>query len=113
MSWLGERYNQPLLKVAYRKGFSLIFGSGREVGHALVTHPTIKAAGFTGSQSGGLALWRAAQSRAEPIPFYAEMSSINPVFLMPEALKSRGATLGEAFIGSMNMGRVNSAPTQD
>jgi NADP-dependent aldehyde dehydrogenase len=84
--------------------FSLIFGSGREVGHALVTHPNIKAAGFTGSQSGGLALWRAAKSRAEPIPFYAEMSSINPVFLLPEALKSRGATLGEAFIGSMNMG---------
>lgn len=84
--------------------FSLIFGSGQEVGHALVTHPCIKAAGFTGSRSGGIALWQAAQSRSEPIPFYAEMSSINPVFLLPKALKSKGTALGEAFVGSLNMG---------
>ncbi|SDL79757.1 NADP-dependent aldehyde dehydrogenase [Modicisalibacter muralis] len=84
--------------------FSLIFGSGREVGQALVTDARIKAAGFTGSRSGGLALWKAAQSRPEPIPFYAEMSSINPVFPLPAALKSRGAAMGEAFVGSLNMG---------
>ncbi|MDR5860018.1 aldehyde dehydrogenase (NADP(+)) [Halomonas eurihalina] len=84
--------------------FSLLFGSGREVGQALVTDPRIKAAGFTGSRSGGLALWQAAQSRPEPIPFYAEMSSINPVFLLPAALEARGKALGEAFVGSLNMG---------
>ncbi|MGQ0333281.1 aldehyde dehydrogenase (NADP(+)) [Halomonas elongata] len=84
--------------------FSLLFGSGREVGQALVTDPRIKAAGFTGSRSGGLALWQAAQSRPEPIPFYAEMSSINPVFLLPAALEARGKALGEAFAGSLNMG---------
>jgi len=84
--------------------FSLMFGSGREVGQALVTDPRIKAAGFTGSRSGGLALWKAAQSRPEPIPFYAEMSSINPVFPLPAALKARGQEMGKAFVGSLNMG---------
>ncbi|WP_219862591.1 aldehyde dehydrogenase (NADP(+)) [Vreelandella piezotolerans] len=84
--------------------FSLIFGSGREVGQALVAHPYIKAAGFTGSRSGGLALWKTAQSRPEPIPFYAEMSSVNPVFPLPAALESRGASMGAEFISSLNMG---------
>lgn len=84
--------------------FSLIFGSGREVGQALVAHPYIKAAGFTGSRSGGLALWKTAQSRPEPIPFYAEMSSINPVFPLPAALESRGTSMGAEFISSLNMG---------
>ncbi|CAO1659351.1 MULTISPECIES: aldehyde dehydrogenase (NADP(+)) [Salinicola] len=84
--------------------FSLMYGSGREVGTALVTDPRIKAAGFTGSRSGGLALWKAAQSRPEPIPFYAEMSSINPVFPLPAALKARGEEMGKAFVASLNMG---------
>lgn len=84
--------------------FSLLFGSGREIGQALVADPRIKAAGFTGSRSGGTALMKVAQNRPEPIPFYAEMSSINPVFLLPEALKARGAELGEAFVSSLNMG---------
>ncbi|MGQ7249820.1 aldehyde dehydrogenase (NADP(+)) [Halomonas sp. V046] len=84
--------------------FSLIFGSGREVGQALVADARIKAAGFTGSRSGGLALLKTAQARPEPIPFYAEMSSINPVFVLPAALKARGEALGEAFIASLNMG---------
>ncbi|MDT8894674.1 aldehyde dehydrogenase (NADP(+)) [Halomonas sp. I1] len=84
--------------------FSLLFGSGREVGQALVSNPRIKAAGFTGSRRGGLALWQTAQLRPEPIPFYAEMSSINPVFLLPAALEARGKALGEAFVGSLNMG---------
>ncbi|WP_252106471.1 MULTISPECIES: aldehyde dehydrogenase (NADP(+)) [unclassified Halomonas] len=84
--------------------FSLMFGSGREVGTALVSDERIKAAGFTGSRSGGIALWKAAQSRPEPIPFYAEMSSINPVFPLPAALKARGEEMGKAFVGSLNMG---------
>ncbi|SPJ35000.1 aldehyde dehydrogenase (NADP(+)) [Kushneria phyllosphaerae] len=84
--------------------FSLLYGSGRDVGTALVGDKRIKAAGFTGSRNGGMALWKVAQSRAEPIPFYAEMSSINPVFPLPEALKARGREMGKAFVGSLNMG---------
>ena len=84
--------------------FSLLFGSGREVGQGLVSDARIKAVGFTGSRSGGTALMKTAQARPEPIPVYAEMSSINPVFLLPEALKARGKALGEAFVGSLTMG---------
>lgn len=84
--------------------FSLLFGSGPELGIALVTDPRIKAVGFTGSRSGGTALVAAAASRPEPIPVYAEMSSINPVFLLDGALTTRGAELGKAFVGSLTMG---------
>lgn len=84
--------------------FSLLFGSGRDLGIALVTDPRIKAVGFTGSRSGGMALVAAAAARPEPIPVYAEMSSINPVFLLDSALASRGADLGRAFVGSMTLG---------
>ncbi|QEM82044.1 aldehyde dehydrogenase (NADP(+)) [Halomonas binhaiensis] len=84
--------------------FSLLYGSGREVGQALVADPRIKAVGFTGSRAGGTALMKTAQSRPEPIPVYAEMSSINPVLLMPEALKARGAELGQGFVASLTMG---------
>jgi len=84
--------------------FSLLFGSGREVGTALVADPRIKAVGFTGSRSGGLALCRVAQSRPEPIPVYAEMSSINPVFLFPAALQARGEALAQGFVASLTQG---------
>ncbi|SNY97728.1 aldehyde dehydrogenase (NADP(+)) [Halomonas sp. hl-4] len=84
--------------------FSLLFGAGNEIGQALVADPRIQAVGFTGSRSGGTALMKTAQARPQPIPVYAEMSSINPVFLLPEALKARGKALGEAFVGSLNMG---------
>ncbi|MBZ0331496.1 aldehyde dehydrogenase (NADP(+)) [Halomonas sp. ANAO-440] len=84
--------------------FSLLFGSGREIGQALVSDPRIQAVGFTGSRSGGTALMKTAQSRPQPIPVYAEMSSINPVFLLPEALKARGDKIAEGFVASMNMG---------
>jgi NADP-dependent aldehyde dehydrogenase len=84
--------------------FSLLFGSGPDLGIALVTDPRIKAVGFTGSRSGGLALVAAAAARPEPIPVYAEMSSINPVFLLDGALATRGEELGRAFVGSLTMG---------
>src|SRR6185503_9681142 len=64
--------------------FSLLFGAGKEIGALLVKHKLVKAVGFTGSRGGGLALMKAAASRCEPIPFYAEMSSVNPVFILPE-----------------------------
>jgi alpha-ketoglutaric semialdehyde dehydrogenase len=63
--------------------YSALIGPGTSIGAALVAHPAVKAVGFTGSRSGGLALVRIAQSRPEPIPVYAEMSSINPVFVLP------------------------------
>jgi NADP-dependent aldehyde dehydrogenase len=84
--------------------FSLLFGSGPGLGTALVTDSRIKAVGFTGSRSGGTALVAAAAARPEPIPVYAEMSSINPVFLLDGALHSRGSDLGRAFVASLTMG---------
>jgi NADP-dependent aldehyde dehydrogenase len=84
--------------------FSLINGAGNSVGSALVTDPRIKAVGFTGSRGGGTALMKLAQSRPVPIPVYAEMSSINPVFLLPGALAARAEALGTGFIASLTMG---------
>ncbi|KJV25275.1 2,5-dioxovalerate dehydrogenase [Aquitalea magnusonii] len=84
--------------------FALLFGSGREVGQALVNDARIKAVGFTGSRAGGLALCQTAQQRAEPIPVYAEMSSTNPVFLLPAALQARGDALAQGFVGSLTLG---------
>lgn len=84
--------------------FSLLYGSGREVGIALVCDSRIKAVGFTGSRSGGIALCQAAQARPEPIPVYAEMSSINPVYLFPAALTARGEALAQGFVASLTQG---------
>ncbi|SEP04580.1 aldehyde dehydrogenase (NADP(+)) [Aquisalimonas asiatica] len=84
--------------------FSLLFGTGAEIGAMLVADPRIKAVGFTGSRRGGQALMSIAQQRPEPIPVYAEMSSINPVFLLPEALQARGAAIADGFVGSLNLG---------
>lgn len=84
--------------------FSLINGAGNEVGSALVSHPVVKAVGFTGSRGGGTALMKLAASRPVPIPVYAEMSSINPVFLLPAALESRAEALGKGYIASLTMG---------
>ncbi|XHF33469.1 aldehyde dehydrogenase (NADP(+)) [Pseudomonas chlororaphis] len=84
--------------------FSLLYGSGREVGIALVSDPRIKAVGFTGSRSGGLALIKAAQARPEPIPVYAEMSSINPVLLFAAALQNRAEALAQGFVASLTLG---------
>ncbi|RAR62877.1 MULTISPECIES: aldehyde dehydrogenase (NADP(+)) [Halomonadaceae] len=102
---VGRAIQRAVTKCELPEGvFSLIYGSGNDIGQALVRDARIKAVGFTGSRNGGTALAKAAQERPEPIPVYAEMSSINPVFLLPEALKARGKELGEAFIGSLNMG---------
>ncbi|TWA86858.1 NADP-dependent aldehyde dehydrogenase [Azospirillum brasilense] len=84
--------------------FSLIFGAGTSVGTALVADPRIKAVGFTGSRRGGVALMEVAAKRPEPIPVYAEMSSINPVFLLPAALAARAEALGRGFVASLTLG---------
>lgn len=84
--------------------FSMLYGAGREVGIALVKHPLIKAVGFTGSRSGGRALMDAAAARPEPIPVYAEMGSINPVFLLTEALQQKHEELAAGLHGSVTLG---------
>jgi len=84
--------------------FSLVTGTGHAVGTALVAHPAIQAVGFTGSRSGGLALMHVAASRAQPIPVYAEMSSINPVCLLPEALAARGKAIARELVDSLVLG---------
>ena len=83
--------------------FSMVIGSGQTTGQHLVSHPAIKAVGFTGSRQGGLALMRTAAAREEPIPVYAEMSSINPVFLLPDALHMPGK-LAQSFVDSLTLG---------
>ena len=81
--------------------FSLLFGSGSKLGTALVKHPAVAAVGFTGSRGGGLALVAAAAERPVPIPVYAEMSSVNPVILLPGALAADPAGLASAFVTSL------------
>lgn len=83
--------------------FSLLFGSGSIVGQELVSNKEIKGIGFTGSRKGGLAILKTAQSRKEPIPVYAEMSSINPVFLLPSAFENIQSIV-DGFINSLTMG---------
>ncbi|MFT4020318.1 MAG: aldehyde dehydrogenase (NADP(+)) [Acinetobacter sp.] len=82
--------------------FNMIFGS--RVGANLVEHPLIQAAGFTGSLEGGMALFNLAQARSQPIPFFAEMSSINPVVVLPQALEVRGEKIAHETVNSFNMG---------
>jgi NADP-dependent aldehyde dehydrogenase len=79
-------------------------GPSNELGTALVKHPAIKAVAFTGSRQGGLALAALAAARSEPIPVYAEMSSINPVVILPAAMKARAEAIGTAFVGSLTLG---------
>ncbi len=85
--------------------FSCLFDDGFEVGLELVSHPVVQAGGFTGSRRGGLALLQAAQRRPQPIPFYAEMSSLNPAFFLPGALAERGAALAALFHTSIVNGQ--------
>ncbi|MFV1851845.1 MAG: aldehyde dehydrogenase (NADP(+)) [Thalassospira sp.] len=84
--------------------FSLIQGGKRDVGQSLVQHPLIKAVGFTGSLGGGRALFDLCASRPEPIPFFGELGSVNPMFLLPNAVKARGEALGNGWAGSLTMG---------
>ncbi|MDA4845871.1 aldehyde dehydrogenase (NADP(+)) [Hoeflea poritis] len=84
--------------------FSLVQGGRRDVGEALVQHPLINAVGFTGSHGGGRALFDLCASRPKPIPFFGELGSINPVFVLPDAARNRAADIGAAWAGSLTMG---------
>ena len=84
--------------------FSLVQGGRRDVGEALVTHPLIKAVGFTGSLGGGRALFDLCAQRPEPIPFFGELGSVNPMFLLPNAVAARGEAIGKGWAASLTMG---------
>ena len=90
-------------KTGMPKGvFNMIFGAG--VGEPLIKHPAIQAVGFTGSLHGGNALSKMAAEREQPIPVFAEMSSINPVILLPQALAARGGKVAGELAASVTMG---------
>ena len=95
---------KALLKCNLPSGvFSLLHGCGHEVGRALVMHPSLKAVAFTGSLVGGRSLMDLAASRSIPIPVFAEMGSLNPVFLLPDALTTRPEKIVEGLVQSLTM----------
>tara|TARA_R110002073_G_scaffold313380_3_gene485332 strand:+ start:37038 stop:38621 length:1584 start_codon:yes stop_codon:yes gene_type:complete len=105
----GEMVSSAIIKAAKKTGmpngvFSNLNSSGIEVGQALVKHPQVKGVGFTGSIRGGRALFDLAAQRPEPIPVFAEMGSINPVVLLPEALNEKGTDWAKTYAGSITLG---------
>ncbi len=105
----GELVASAIVKAAEKTGmpdgvFSNLNSSGIEVGVQLVQHPKIKAVGFTGSIRGGRALYDLASKRKEPIPVFAEMGSVNPVVILPEALKKQGESLAKTYASSITLG---------
>ena len=84
--------------------FSMLHGEGAVIGTALVKHPATRAVGFTGSRAAGRALCAAAAGRPDPIPVFAEMSSLNPVFVLPGALEARTKQIADGFLASMTLG---------
>ena len=84
--------------------FAHIHGAGFDIGKALVIHPYTKAVGFTGSYAGGKQLFDWGNQRKEPIPVFAEMGSVNPVFLLPGKLSVAAADIAQLFAGSVTLG---------
>jgi len=105
----GELVSQAITKAAQKTNmpngvFSNLNSRGIEVGVQLAKQPQVKAIGFTGSVGGGRALYNLAAERAEPIPVFAEMGSVNPVILMPQAAKSKSEYWGNILAGSITLG---------
>ncbi|WP_137845490.1 aldehyde dehydrogenase (NADP(+)) [Microbacterium sp. 2FI] len=92
------------LEAAGAPAGSLALVEGREAGNLLVRHPVIQAAGFTGSLGGGRALFDLASGRPDPIPFYGELGSVNPVVVTDAALAARGEALAQGLVGSFTLG---------
>lgn len=84
--------------------FSFLQGDTREMGQALVQHPLINAVGFTGSLGGGRALFDLCARRPVPIPFFGELGSVNPMFLLPEAMSARGGDIASGWAASLTIG---------
>lgn len=102
---VGEAVRNSVRECGLPEGvFSLIFGAGISIGASLVQHPLIRAGGFTGSTGAGRALMNLATSRPEPIPFYGELGSTNPVFILPGALQARGARIASDLYTSFTLG---------
>ncbi|WP_210417908.1 aldehyde dehydrogenase (NADP(+)) [Bythopirellula goksoeyrii] len=103
--WITELIAKSISQVGLPMGmFSMLQGAGHEVGMALVRHPLTQAVAFTGSLRGGRALFNEAANRPNPIPVYAEMGSINPVFVLPDALKSRSPQIARDYVQSVTLG---------
>ena len=105
----GEMVASAIIKAAQKTNmpegvFSNLIGGGTTLGVSLVKHPLVKGVGFTGSIRGGRALFDLAAQRPEPIPVFAEMGSINPVVLLPNALKENSKKWATAFAGSITLG---------
>ncbi len=101
----GRMIQQAVASCGLPEGtFSLLIGVGNELGGALVKHPAIQAVAFTGSRKGGQALVALAAGRQNPIPVFAEMSSINPVFLLPAAMEARGGAIAAGLVASAILG---------
>ena len=105
----GELVASAIVKAAKDTGmpegvFSNLNSAGIEVGVQLVKHPQVKAVGFTGSINGGRALYNLAAQRAEPIPVFAEMGSINPVIITQNALEKRSAEIAQTYADSITLG---------
>lgn len=105
----GELVSSAIIKAAEKTGmpngvFSNLNSSGIEVGQQLVSHPSVKAVGFTGSIKGGRALLDLAAKREEPIPVLTEMGSINPVVVLPKALDNRNREIAKTYAGSITLG---------
>ncbi|WP_159947012.1 aldehyde dehydrogenase (NADP(+)) [Polaribacter septentrionalilitoris] len=108
-SGTGELVASAIVKAAEKTGmpngvFSNLNSSGIEVGQQLVANPKVKAVGFTGSIKGGRALLDLSAKREEPIPVFAEMGSINPVVVLPEALENRNQEIAKTYAGSITLG---------
>ncbi|MCV6547316.1 MAG: aldehyde dehydrogenase (NADP(+)) [Cohaesibacter sp.] len=84
--------------------FALLHGPGRTIGAQLIQHPAIKAGGFTGSIAAGRALLDLANQRPDPIPFFGELGSSNPIFLLDSALSQKGSEIAQGFVGAMTLG---------
>ncbi|SFR44478.1 aldehyde dehydrogenase (NADP(+)) [Litoreibacter janthinus] len=102
---IAEAINAAIARCKVHPGvFSLIQGGKRDVGTALVQHPLINAVGFTGSLGGGRALFDLCAQRPNPIPFFGELGSVNPMFLLPSAIANRSQDIGAGWAASMTMG---------
>jgi alpha-ketoglutaric semialdehyde dehydrogenase len=102
---VGQMVREAVRECGMPEGvFSLLFGSGAQIGTALMKHPLVKAGGFTGSRAAGRILMDVAAARPEPIPFYAEMSSTNPVFILPGALRERAESIAAGLHTSFTLG---------
>jgi len=102
---VGQLLQQSVRECGLPEGvFSLLFDSGNKVGIALVKHPRVKAVGFTGSRNGGRALMDVAAARPDPIPVFAEMSSTNPVFILPGAMREKCEAIASGLHASFTIG---------